>query len=181
MLLVAAGVTLQKLWELRTTDLGFEPSGVLTFRTDPPWTHYGSREQTAPFHRRAVEELERLPGIKGAAMNTNPPLAAHQAPTESIRVFGQSVDEVERNPFVNLQITSPNYFEVFGVSLLEGTAYTAFDDALKPQKAVTRRAPATSSLTDRPCTRTEPDTGSRSPRKVNRVVDLPAPLPPSRA
>ena len=139
MLLVAAGITLQTLWHLQSAELGFEPSNVLTFRTDPPWTSYSTREQTALFHRRAVEELERLPGVAAAAMNSNPPLAAHAAPTESIRVFGQSADEVERNPFVNLQIVSPNYFDVFRVPLLRGQGFTAFDDAWQFPKAVVSR------------------------------------------
>jgi putative ABC transport system permease protein len=136
MLLVGAGLTLETLWRLAATDLGFDAKSVLTFRTDPPWTHYSTREQTARFYSRAIEELDSLPGVEGAAMNQNPPLAAHALDTETLTAEGQSVDEVEQNPFVNLQIVSPNYFEVLGVSVLRGEPFGRFDDERSHPKAV---------------------------------------------
>jgi putative ABC transport system permease protein len=136
MLLVGAGLTLKTLWRLASVDLGFDPERVLTFRTDPPWTRYSTRERTAGFYRRAIQELEAIPGVAGAAMNQNPPLAAHQLDTETLTAEGQSFEEVEQNPFVNLQIVSPNYFEVLGVSLSRGDAFTSFDDERSHPKAV---------------------------------------------
>jgi putative ABC transport system permease protein len=136
MLLVGAGLTLKTLWKLAAVDLGFDPERVLTFRTDPPWTHYSTREQTARFYRRAIEELEALPGVERAAMNQNPPLSAHKLDTETLTAEGQSRDEIEQNPFVNLQIVSPNYFEALSVPVKRGETFTGFDDERSPPKAV---------------------------------------------
>jgi predicted permease len=135
-LLVGAGLTLKTLWKLAAVDLGFDPERVLTFRTDPPWTHYSTREQTARFYTRAIEELEALPGVERAAMNQNPPLSAHKLDTETLTAEGQSADEVEQNPFVNLQIVSPNYFEALSVPMRKGEAFTPFDDERSGPKAV---------------------------------------------
>jgi putative ABC transport system permease protein len=135
-LLVGAGLTLKTLWKLAAVDLGFDPERVLTFRTDPPWTHYSTKEQTARFYTRAIEELEALPGVERAAMNQNPPLSAHKLDTETLTTEGQSADEIEQNPFVNLQIVSPNYFEVLSVSMRQGEAFTRFDDVRSRPKAV---------------------------------------------
>lgn len=121
MLLIFAGLLLQSFRKLRESDTGFSRTPALTFRTDPPWARYNTAAQTAQFYRRATEELRRVPGVTAVAANHSLPLALNQNYGKpAIAVEGQSTDEQQRNPFVNVQIVSPGYFEAMGVPLRLG-------------------------------------------------------------
>lgn len=123
-LLVFAGLLLKSFWALQHTGPGFELGPALTFRTDPPWARYNQVEQTAPFYRRALEELSAIPGVTAVAANHSLPLALNQnygKPT--IVVEGQGADEQLHNPFVNVQIVSPNYLQAMGIPLREGRTF----------------------------------------------------------
>ncbi|MBL8221173.1 MAG: ABC transporter permease [Bryobacterales bacterium] len=127
-LLVFAGLLVKSFWRLLEVDAGFSRTPALTFRTDPPWARYSKAEQTSQFYRRAGEALAAIPGVTAVAANHSMPLATNQnygKPT--IVVDGQSVDEQQRNPFVNVQIVSPNYHAVMGIVLREGRAFTDND------------------------------------------------------
>jgi len=127
-LLVFAGLLLQSFWKLRDSDTGFARPPALTFRTDPPWARYNKAEQTAMFYRRAIEELSRIPGVTAVAANHSLPLALNQNYGKpAIAAEGESIDEQQRNPFVNVQIVSPGYFETMGIPLRDGRALLASD------------------------------------------------------
>jgi putative ABC transport system permease protein len=74
-LLIGAGLMLQSFSRLRRVELGFDPDRLLTMKMDPPWSRYEVVEQTAPFCRRVVEEIERIPGVEAGAFNDPLPLA----------------------------------------------------------------------------------------------------------
>jgi putative ABC transport system permease protein len=127
-LLIASGLLVRSFASLQSLDTGFRRSNMVTFRTDPPWSRYNKPEQTSVFYRAALEKLQSTPGIAAAAANHSFPLALNQnygKPT--ILLEGQSVDEQRRNPFVNVQIVSPNYLEVMGIPLLSGRSFTPDD------------------------------------------------------
>jgi len=127
-LLVFAGLLVKSFWRLLQVDAGFARTPALTFRTDPPWARYNKVEQTSQFYRRAGEALAAIPGVTAVAANHSMPLATNQNYGKpSIVVEGQSVDEQQRNPFVNVQIVSPDYHAVMGIALREGRAFTDND------------------------------------------------------
>jgi putative ABC transport system permease protein len=127
-LIVTSGLLVQSFARLQKTDTGFRRDHTLTLRTDPPWARYNQVEQTSQFYRQALERIEGLPGVEAAAANHSLPLAVNQNYGKpSITVEGQSVDEQRRNPFVNVQIVSPNYFPVMGVPILRGRGFTGND------------------------------------------------------
>lgn len=127
-LLIASGLLVRSFASLQSLDAGFRRSQMITFRTDPPWSRYNKPEQTSVFYRAALDKLQSTPGIAAAAANHSFPLALNQnygKPT--ILLEGQSVDEQRRNPFVNVQIVSPNYLEVMGIPMLSGRSFSADD------------------------------------------------------
>lgn len=128
MLLVFAGLLLQSFRKLRESDPGFARTPALTFRTDPPWARYHKAEQTALFYRRAAEELRRIPSVTAVAANHSLPLALNQNYGKpAIAAEGQSADAQQRNPFVNVQIVSPGYFETMGIPLRDGRGFHESD------------------------------------------------------
>lgn len=127
-LLIVAGLLVRSFWHLQDADTGFRRDRILTFRTDPPWARYNRVDQTALFYRQAIERLQALPGVEAAAANHSLPLALNQNYGKpGIVVEGQSVDEQRRNPFVNVQIVSPNYVRVMSIALLQGREFTDDD------------------------------------------------------
>jgi putative ABC transport system permease protein len=133
-LLIGAGLMLQSFARLQRVELGFDPDRLLTMKMDPPWSKYGVVEQTAPFYRRVVEEVERIPGVEAAAFNDSLPLGGQDvregANKLTVEIEGQSRSEQERNPYVNAQIVNHGYFRAMKIPLSAGRF---FDDSDRMQ------------------------------------------------
>ena len=139
-LLVLAGLLVKSFWLLQNADPGFRKSAMLTFRTDPPWARYNRAEHTSLFYRSALEKLEALPGVEAAAANHSLPLALNQNYGKPvIEAEGQSLDDFERNPFVNVQVVSPNYFRVMEIPVRSGRSFDDSDRLNTPPVAVLSR------------------------------------------
>ena len=82
---------------LQQVALGFESGHLVTLKIDPPWSKYKLVSQTAPFYRRVIEEVSRLPGVEAAAFNDSLPLAGQDvregANRLSIEIEGQARSE----------------------------------------------------------------------------------------
>jgi len=130
-LLIGAGLMLQSFSRLQRVELGFDPDRLLTMKMDPPWSRYGVVEQTAPFYRRVVEEIERIPGVEAAAFNDSLPLAGQDvregANKLTVEIEGQPSNEQERNPYVNAQIVNHGYFRAMKIPLLAGRSFDGRD------------------------------------------------------
>ena len=130
-LLVGAGLLLQSFARLQRTELGFDAANLLTLKVDPPWSRYKYVHQTAPFYRRVVEEVERIPGVTAVGWNDSLPLAGQDvragANRLALEIEGQPREQQERNPFVNAQIVNHAYFAALGIPLRQGRSFTAHD------------------------------------------------------
>jgi predicted permease len=127
-LLIGAGLMAQTFRALWASDVGFEPRGLLTFKVALPAYYSGTR--ALQFQQELLERLNALPGVMGAAMNANLPLAqVGQADRQSVVVEGQDVAAVAGNPYVNYQRVSQTYFDVMGVPILLGRAFDNRDVA----------------------------------------------------
>jgi predicted permease len=124
------------LLKLQQVALGFDSSNMLTMKMDPPWSKYNLIKQTAPFYKRVVEEVERLPGVEAVAFNDALPLADRDvregANRLNVQIEGQSLDEQQRNPYVNAQIISYGYFRAMKIPLIKGRF---FDEREREQTA----------------------------------------------
>lgn len=130
-LLVGAGLMINSFIRLQQVPLGFAPAGLLTMKMDPPWTKYSLVEQTAPFYKRVIEEVERIPGVQAAAFNDSLPLATQDvqegANRLTLKVEGQTLSEREGNPYVNAQIVSPTYFRAMEMNTIAGRLFDERD------------------------------------------------------
>jgi putative ABC transport system permease protein len=130
-LLAGAGLLVQSLRRLLQTDAGFDASRLLTLQIDPPYSRYNKVEQTAPYYRRVIAEIEALPGVESAAVNDSLPLSFQEAQGSANRtviyIEGQTIEEQRRAPYVNLQIVSPGYLRAMKIPLLRGRAFDERD------------------------------------------------------
>jgi predicted permease len=138
LLLVGAGLMLQTFRALWQADVGFSPGGVLAFRVGLP-VYYGV-EQRRQFHRELLHRLESLPGVGGAAVNSNLPFTDTQAERQTVHVDGHDATTLAARPYVNVQRVSAQYFDVMALPVLHGRAFDARDRGdTQPVAIVNRR------------------------------------------
>jgi len=90
------------------------------------WKRY-SGDATTRYYERAMEQLQAIRGVESAGFVYAPPLAGLEVPASTVQAEGQPVDQVLRNPYVNLQSTSETYFSVMNIPLRAGRLFTRFD------------------------------------------------------
>jgi predicted permease len=126
-LLAGAGLLIQRFLTLQSQDKGFRADSVASFRVALGWKRY-SGDTVVHYYERATEQLASIPGVEDVGFIYSPPLAdlTFAAPN-TVRAEGQPLSEALRNPYVNPQSTSDDYFRVIGIRLLEGRFFSSFD------------------------------------------------------
>src|SRR5436190_4248684 len=139
-LLVGAGLFLQTLQNLRHVDVGFNPENLLLFRVNPSLNRYDEKKTTALYHD-LLERLQSVPGVRGAALSS-PALLSGSVNSTSIYVQGRSYSGSRQgeNNGINRLVVSPNFFEVMGIPVVLGRAFTDRDNADAPKVVVINEA-----------------------------------------
>jgi predicted permease len=122
MLLLAAGLILHSLENLRAVNPGFDAGRVAIFSIDPHVRAY-DRQRTWALQQRLLNEVRRWPGVEGAAI-------ADRALMRGIGLGGSVVLPGESGAGVtntSMNSVSPDYFEVLGIRLLDGRKFRASD------------------------------------------------------
>ena len=125
-LLVAAALFVRSLVNLRTIDLGFEPDRVVVVGIDGSSSGLKiPAEQRRSIYARLLETAEGVPGVRAASLSF---FGLFTASTwgNRITVEGRVAppDEPEHT-FANA--ITPRYFEVMGMQMLRGRAFTRYD------------------------------------------------------
>lgn len=135
-LLITAGLFAGGLRQLMAVEPGFDRHGVLTWRTDPPFTRYGDIATSAEFYRRAAEALLAIPGVTGVGTNTNLPFARLDQASPRVTIEGRDSGRADESPFVNLQLIDPGYLATMRIPLLRGRRFELTDDQRAPLVAM---------------------------------------------
>jgi putative ABC transport system permease protein len=121
-LLIAAGLMIKSISNLRNTDLGFEPASVLVGRVGLVEADYPERGDRAPFFERLQARLASEPGVESVALaNSTPALGANRW---SMGVEGESYPADIDYPIVNGNVVTAGFFETVGVRPVLGRAFT---------------------------------------------------------
>lgn len=136
-LLFGAGLLIQSFLDLRSRDLGMDPSNVWAAELAVPLGKFappgglriGGRpewERLAPFYADVLDQVRTTPHVESAALVSVPP-AGSETPDffSHVRTSGSQPD-VDRWPAIT-QVVTPEYFEVLRVRMLRGRGFTAFD------------------------------------------------------
>ncbi len=140
--LVSAGLLTRSLWQLQSIDRGLESDGVVTTRIYLPWQRYGTPDQVRAFYDRAVEAIERLPGVVSAAPFHLPPGTATTGLSSPFQFEGQTPDESATNEWANWDIAMPRYFETLGIPIVSGRAFARTDTAETQRVAIVSESAA---------------------------------------
>jgi putative ABC transport system permease protein len=149
--LISAGLLVRSFIRLRSIDLGFQPSGVLTMRV--PMS--GGLNSTAPrrlaFMRQLCDSVAALPGVSAAGVTNGLPLTGLVAGSP-FWVEDMPAPPESQRPMALFRSVTPAYFQVMGIPLLAGRAFRAADDvqarpvAIVNQRLARRFWPASSAL-----------------------------------
>jgi putative ABC transport system permease protein len=135
-LLAGAGLLTRSFVRLQQVDPGFQTANTVQAQISLPGSAYQTYEEVARFHTALVAELERRPNVERAAVVSSPPFTT----TPQIFTYIEGREpEGEQPPVVSRIYSSSGYFEVLGVTLLEGRIFDERDRADAPGVVVINR------------------------------------------
>jgi len=119
-LLVSAGVVLRGLQQSRSLDLGFEPEGIVAVQIDLRQGSY-SEDQGRQFFADLLMRLSAIPQIDAADLTVSIPFG-------DSRWMANVVPEgIEKTPETEVladeSMVTPGYFDLMGMSVLQGQAF----------------------------------------------------------
>lgn len=134
-LLTTAGLFIRSFTSLLRLDLGFDPRGVLTFNVSFSEEKYDTKEKQWALIDAVLDSAGRLPGAVAAGAVFQRPFA-HGAigMDSSVVIEGQplAADSSSRNPILNWEAATPDYFRAMDIQLLRGRLFDERDTAKSP-------------------------------------------------
>ncbi len=138
--LVGAGLFLRSLRNTQRIDPGFETRNVIVAAFDLAAQGY-DQVRGREFHRRVIEEVSRVPGVRSAALATNLPITGGGI---GRTVFPEGVDPTDRSAgvFVTVNTVGVGYFDTLDVAIRSGRQFTGMDREGAPLVIVANEAMA---------------------------------------
>jgi predicted permease len=138
-LLIAAGLFVRSLVNLRAVDPGFRHEGVLMLDVNPrqAWRATGSEgdSRVAAFFREGLEQLARLPGVTAVGLSNFTPISGGFW-SQQVMVNGRRISG-EEPPFFAV---APGFFGALGLRHLAGRDFTLRDDGRAPAVVIVNEA-----------------------------------------
>jgi putative ABC transport system permease protein len=125
-LLVAAGLMIKSLANMRTMDPGFTTSNVFTARLGFPAAYTDTLAEWR-FFDQAVERIAALPGVQAAALSSGLPAARQGFGGTSFSIEGQTYLKDKDRPRTRSLAVTPNFFKTLSISLRQGRTFTETD------------------------------------------------------
>jgi putative ABC transport system permease protein len=134
-LLTAAGLFTRSFVSLLRLDLGFDPKGVLTFNLAAPESRYDTREKQWQLVDAVLGRAKTLPHVASAGAVHLRPFAFGVIGMDSgVIVEGQPLSDeaFRRNPILNWEVATPDYFSAMDIRLLSGRTFDDRDTEKAP-------------------------------------------------
>ena len=125
-LLVSAGLFLRNLSAATTVDKGFTGGNILLAELEPGLQGY-DRGRAWQFFATLEQRLALSPEVEAVSWARTLPLGLSNSQS-GVQISGYTPSEEEQMSIDNSAV-SPSYFEVMGIRIVEGRAFTARDDS----------------------------------------------------
>jgi predicted permease len=132
-LLIGAGLAMKSLWSLRSVELGFVSTNVLTFRIAAPSQLTG--QPIADFYHQVAERIQAVPGVQAAAVARDLPMSGTD-PSMPIAVEGKNPIAVQDEVITRYRAVGGDYFRTLEIPVLRGRAFDEHDTASTPAVAI---------------------------------------------
>jgi len=133
-LLIGASLLIRTMINLSRVHSGFEVAHILTMSVTAVQGNW------ADFHRRALERVSALPGVRDVAFAWGVPLTGNSWP-DVVEVEGQpAASKASDRLSMPLRSVTPGYFKLMGMTLLEGRDIRSTDGQKAPNVAIVNQA-----------------------------------------
>ncbi len=134
-LLTAAGLFTRSFVSLLRLDLGYDPHNVLTFDIGAPDPRYDTKEKQWALVDAILERAKQSPGaIAAGAVYLRPFAAGVIGMDAGVIIEGQAftAEATSRNPHVNWEAATPDYFRAMDIRVLHGRQFNDRDTEKAP-------------------------------------------------
>ena len=136
-LLVGSGLMFRSFLALQRTDTGFDPRGLLTFRTMAGRQRVGPENRAAEV-RQMQAALAAIPGVKSVTATSGIPLSGAFYPYRWGKADAQS--DLSKFQSADVQTVIPGYFETMRTPLLAGRAFEESDNHPQVMRVIVDQA-----------------------------------------
>jgi predicted permease len=130
-LLIGSCLLIRGVYLLDHQELGFNHDHLLTAGVVLDKARYVDASKQNQLARSLITQMQQLPSVKGAALASD--LPASGVGSVSIHIKGQQPSRSNEQHTAGDVVITPGYFQVVGVSLLSGRAFSDGDDATTPR------------------------------------------------
>jgi predicted permease len=131
---VVASLLIKSFYEVSKVDLGFTPHGIVSFHVNLPESRYKQDEQVLAFHKRVLDNLSIIPGVRNINGLSNLPL------TPTGNILGLEVEndppDVTAHPKVEYECVFPGLFRTMKMPVLQGRDFTDADRIDSPRVVI---------------------------------------------
>ena len=126
-LLIAAGLMIKSVVQLKTVPMPFAVEQILTARVDLPQIDYPDSAASIRFFEQLLPKLRAVPGVEAATLSDGLPGAGNGS--IPVQIEGKAYPQASDYPLAREGIVTPGYFETFQTPLLNGREFTTVDTA----------------------------------------------------
>jgi putative ABC transport system permease protein len=134
--LAGAGLLLRSWWHVANIDLAFRPERVLMMEINTP-TSFSTSAQRAELYRRALEEIQAVPGVESAGIVGD--MFIGNPGERVLTVEGDAGDVSSRLRFTRDEV-STDFFKTLGTPLVRGRFFSIGDGPDAPRVAIVNEA-----------------------------------------
>ncbi len=127
-LLVGAGLMFRSIRAMRAVNPGFNPRNLLTLMLTLSETRYPDAAKRAAFFNQLLPKLETLPGVQAVGLTNQLPITEDDSQSD-FEIEGRP-KKVKKDDFdiTSRRSINPAYFNVLGMQLLRGRAFSEDDN-----------------------------------------------------
>jgi putative ABC transport system permease protein len=122
-LLVGAGLLIRSFARLQRVDPGFDAHGLLTMKVNLPVRKYNTDQKRIDFFRRAIAQMQSMPGVESAGAVSFLPFAAPHAGT-LVEIDGRPKLPPGQGLNTGVIVSDMNYFRTMRIPLKRGRLFT---------------------------------------------------------
>ena len=138
LLLVGAGLMIRSMLVVLSVPPGFATKNILMMNVQLPSARYANPAVREAAFTRIRESVAAVPGVRSAGFASMAPIHSRQFNCGAFREGSNGHDEGNWN--ANVRTADPGYFDVMGIPLLRGRAFTSADNAGSANVAIINRS-----------------------------------------
>ena len=135
-LLTGAGLAIHSFLNLLRVDLGLRTDHVLTFFLPVPDSRPKDPDKIVAYYRQILSRIDAVPGVTSATAMTGLPLFGAGFGMPFTIVGKPAFSDPSMRPLAGFGMVTPDFFQTFGIRLVNGRVFNEQDTASSVKVAV---------------------------------------------